>query len=189
VLQLKATDISYGAFSKSDVKSIFGISPPPTAKVVRVATPSGQAAQRAEKTIKGHKVHAEVTGAAAVARRLPFAMAAPRVLDKSGLVRRSVTLLDWAGSPAALITYGQNLGGVAVIEQAAKPAGASQAQSSSSTGGLGGLSLPTVSIGGASAQELATPLGTALHFTRDGVAYTVIGSVPPLAAELAAKAL
>jgi hypothetical protein len=49
--------------------------------------------------------------------------------------------------------------------------------------------VPTVSINGASAQELATPLGTVLRFTRGGVAYTVIGSVPPTAAELAARAL
>ncbi len=184
VLELKATDISYGAFSKSDVKSIFGISPPSGAKVVRIATPSGPPAREAT---KGGKAHAEITGAAAVARHLPFPLAAPRLLPHDGLVRRSVTLLDWAGSPAALITYGQNLGGVAVIEQAAKPSGASQAQSS--PGGLGGLSLPTVSIDGATAQELATPLGTVLRFTRGGVAYTVIGSVPPVAAELAAKAL
>ncbi len=188
VLELKATDISYGAFSKSDLKSIFGITPPSGAKVVRIATPSGQSAQSAAKTLHGAKAHAEVSGVAAVARRLPFALAAPSVLKHDGLARRSVTLLDWAGSPAALITYGQNLGGVAVIEQVAKASSAS-AQSSSSNGGLGGLSLPTVSINGATAQELATPLGTVLRFTRAGVAYTVIGSVPPVAAELAARAL
>jgi hypothetical protein len=192
VLELKATDISYTAFSKSDLKSDFGISPPSTAKVVKVATPSGHGLQSEAKGrvgAKRRKAEAQITGVAAVSRHLPFTLAAPRVLKHDGLVRRSVTLLDWAGSPAALITYGQNLGGVAVIEQAAKPATASQAQSSGSAGALGGLSLPTVSINKASAQELATPLGTVLRFTRGGVAYTVIGSVPPVAAELAAKAL
>ncbi len=192
VLQLEATDISYGAFSKSSLHSIFGIAPPPGAKVVRVATPSGPSAAGAAKILRGAKdrqAHAEVSGEAAVARHLPFALAAPRVLKHDGLARRSVTLLDWAGSPAALITYGQNLGGVAVIEQVAKAPGASQAQSSGANGGLSGLSLPTVSINGATAQELATPLGTVIRFTRAGVAYTVIGSVPPVAAELAARAL
>jgi hypothetical protein len=51
------------------------------------------------------------------------------------------------------------------------------------------LSLPTVSIKGLSAQELATPIGTVLRFSRRGVTYTVLGSVPPAAAEAAARAL
>ena len=59
----------------------------------------------------------------------------------------------------------------------------------SASGGLGGLSLPTVSINGATGQELPTPLGTVLQFTRGGVSYTVLGSVPATAAELAARAL
>ncbi len=39
----------------------------------------------------------------------------------------------------------------------------------------GGLNLPTVSINGATGQELDTALGTVLRFTRGGVAYTVLG--------------
>jgi hypothetical protein len=46
-----------------------------------------------------------------------------------------------------------------------------------------------VSINGATGQELATPLGTVVRFTRAGVAYTVLGSVAPYAAETAARAL
>ena len=98
-----------------------------------------------------------------------------------------MTLLDWGGQPAALVTYGQNLGGVAVIEQRAdarsapKPAGGG--------GDRQGLSLPTVSINGATGQELDTALGTAVRFTRGGVTYTVIGSVPAAAADAAARAL
>ena len=53
----------------------------------------------------------------------------------------------------------------------------------------GGLDLPTVSIDGIQAQELATPLGTVVRFERGGVAYAVIGSVPPATAEAAARAL
>ena len=106
---------------------------------------------------------------------------APRTLV--GLPRRSVTLLNWGGSPAALVAYGQNLGGIAVIEQTPNSASATQSQSAN------GLSLPTVSINGATGQELDTTLGTMVRFTRNGVAYTVVGSVPPAAADAAARAL
>ncbi len=57
-----------------------------------------------------------MTGVAAVARQLPFTLNAPSKLV--GLPRRSVSLLDCGGKPAALVTYGQNLGGIAVLEQA-----------------------------------------------------------------------
>jgi hypothetical protein len=85
------------------------------------------------------------------------------------------------------VTYGQNLGGIAVIEQSAdsaKPGAASQ-----SSGEHHGLNLPTVSINGVTGQELDTALGTMVRFTRAGVAYTVLGSVPPAAADAAARAL
>ena len=128
----------------------------------------------------------DVSGAAAVARQLPFKLLAPAKLV--GLPRRSVTLLDWAGSPAALVSYGQNLGGVVVIEQT--PSKAATA-ASSNTGGdrHSGLSLPTVSINGATGQELDTALGSMVQFTRAGVTYTVLGSVPAAAADAAARAL
>jgi hypothetical protein len=86
---------------------------------------------------------------------------------------------------AAMVSYGENLGGMVVIERQADP----RASQKGSSGGLGGLSLPSVSINGAQGQELSTPLGTVLTFTRAGVSYTVLGSVPPTAAELAARAL
>ena len=176
VLELKATDISYGAVPASD----FAISPPPSAKVVRVQTPAAPAHKLMRHNAKQHRV---VSGAAAVARRLPFKLDAPRTLV--GLRRRSVTLLDWNGTPAALITYGQNLGGIAVIEQTAQPGQASAASGDHHRG----LSLPTVSINGTTGQELDTALGTMVHFTRAGVTYTVVGSVPPVAADQAARAL
>jgi len=106
------------------------------------------------------------------------------------------------------VTYGQNLGGIVVIEQSA-PAktaalpgngssqgnsssqgnGSSQGNSSSQDSGSGGLTLPSVSINGVTGQELDTALGTVVRFTRGGVAYTVLGSVPPAAADAAARAL
>ncbi len=57
------------------------------------------------------------------------------------------------GSPAALVTYGQNLGGVAVIEQTAASANSAPARQS---GDQRGLNLPTVSIHGTTAQD-STP--------------------------------
>jgi hypothetical protein len=46
-----------------------------------------------------------------------------------------------------------------------------------------------VSIGDATGEELATPLGTVIRFERRGVAYAVAGSVAPATAEAAARAL
>ena len=182
VLELTATDISYGKVKAR----VFEISPPPDAKVVKISAPTGHASQAADRRTRNHgKRHAQVSGTAAVARHLPFKLRAPSKLV--GLPRRSVSLLDWGGSPAALVSYGQNLGGVAVIEQTADSAkGAAQ-----SAGGdrHGGLSLPTVSINGVTGQELDTALGTMVRFTRGGVVYTVVGSVPAIAADAAARAL
>jgi hypothetical protein len=120
----------------------------------------------------------------AVAGKLPFKLDAPSSLV--GLKRRSVTLLDWKGTPAALVAYGQNLGGIAVLEQTADKAAP---QANTGHGDHRGLSLPTVSINGATGQELDTTLGTMVRFTRAGVTYTVLGSVPPVAADQAARGL
>jgi outer membrane lipoprotein-sorting protein len=182
VLELKATDITYGAVSASD----FNVSPPLGAKVVKVATPTGTAADHAKgkKGKKGEKGHKSVTGVAAVAKALPFKLTAPSTLV--GLPRRSTTLLNWGGSPAALVTYGQNLGGIAVIEQTGH---SSTTASSGSGSDHKGLSLPTVSVNGVSGQELDTALGTLVRFTRGGVSYIVVGSVPAAAAEAAARGL
>jgi outer membrane lipoprotein-sorting protein len=182
VLELKATDISYGRVPASD----FALAPPAGAKVVRVAQPAAAghaaAAGRELRGIHG-RFSRPLTGVAAVARRLTFKLLAPSTLV--GLPRRSVTLLDWQGSPAALISYGQNLGAVAVIEQT----GVSTKLASPSAGERSGLTLPTDSINGATGQELDTALGTVVRFTRAGVTFTVIGSVPPAAADAAARAL
>ena len=174
VIQLKVTDISYGKVPASD----FAVSPPPGAKVVTVNVPAGEAKAAG----KHGRAHRDVTGAAAVAKKVPFALTAPKTLV--GLPRRSVSMIEMNGTPAALVTYGQNLGGIAVIEQAAQPGAASQAG-----GDKRGLSLPGVTINGATGHELDTALGTVVQFTRGGVDYTVLGSVPAAAADAAARAL
>lgn len=199
VLELKATDISYGA----QPASAFKVSAPAGAKVVRIATPTGQAAAAKAKaaTAKAHgkakrgknakthatTTHTDITGPAAVQAHLPFTLAAPNTVD--GLPRQSVQLLDWGGSPAALVTYGEGLGGIAVIQQTAQSQSSSQSQSKSQSGGQQGLSLPTVSVNGHTAQELPTALGTVLRVTSGSVEYTLLGAVPPQAVEMAATQL
>jgi outer membrane lipoprotein-sorting protein len=180
VLELKATNISFGSVPSTD----FAINPPTGAKVVTVSTPANTTQHRTRNKNK----HTEITGPAAVQRHLHFPLVAPATLV--GLPRQSVSLLDWKGTAAALVTYGQNLGGIAVVEQDASKASGRPSRTTSGSGeGQRGLSLPTVSIGGATGRELDTALGTVLTFTRDKVAYTVLGSVPAAAAEAAARGL
>jgi hypothetical protein len=163
VLALAVTDISYGKVAASDL----AVHLAPGTRIVRVTPPS--------KPAKASSHRPAVTGAASVARALPFRLAAPRALV--GLPRQTVRLVDWAGSPAAMAVYGRGLGAVVVLEQRAD-------------GGHSPLAaLPRVAIRGASGHELATALGTAIQFDRGGVRTTVIGSLPPAAAEAAARAI
>jgi outer membrane lipoprotein-sorting protein len=159
VLALTVQSISYGSVPAS----VFAISPPKGAHVVDVTPPSGQ--RSADKN---------VSGLAAVQKALPFQLSAPAQL--AGKPRQEVKLI---GSDAALVTYGQGLDGLAVIEQGG--------DTQSSLGG--GLQLPTVSINGSTGQELPTALGTVVRFTRGGVEYTVLGSQPANTVLAAARAL
>ncbi|MGH2916807.1 MAG: LolA family protein [Solirubrobacteraceae bacterium] len=179
VIQLTLTNVSYGAVPASD----FAISPPSGYQVVKLATvdrhPGGPGMKRA--------MHLQVHGVKQVAAEVQFPLVAPASLV--GLPRHDVTLLDWGGVPTALVTYGQGLGGIAVLENRGPGGSASRSSAGGSSGDRGGLSLPTVSIDGVTGHELGTALGTVLSFARDGVSYTVIGSVAPYAAEQAARAL
>jgi outer membrane lipoprotein-sorting protein len=180
VLELKATHITYGKVAAS----VFPAAPPAGAKIVKVATPAEPSGN--ETRARREATQRQITGAAAVQRKLAFGLVAPRSLV--GLKQRAVTLLDWNHTPAALVTYGQGVGGIAVIEQRASSGGGGQTPQAAQ-GDHQGLNLPTVSINGATGQELDTALGTMIRFTRGGVTYTVLGSVPAYAAELAARAL
>ncbi len=180
VLQLKVTNISFGPVAAST----FALAPPAGYKVVKVSAPASHSAGPAAADRKARKAkHSHVSGVTAVAHAVPFHLAAPATLV--GLPRQDTRLLDWGGHPAALVTYGQNLGGLAIIEQ--KADGTTSAAGKGS--GTSGLSLPSVSINGATGTELSTALGTVLRYTSGGVAYTVLGSVQPFVAEQAAKAL
>ncbi|TMK71242.1 MAG: hypothetical protein E6G49_09945 [Actinobacteria bacterium] len=169
VLQLRATDISFGPVSDS----VFAISPPPGTKVTNIDPPSRHPAGRGSRPA--------VTGAAAVARRVSFRLNAHSSL--AGMQREEVRMVNLGDSRAALVTYGHGLGGIAVLERA------SSGRSGPSRHGMGDLTLPTLSIGGVSGEELKTPLGTVIDFNRQGVEYVVAGSVPTAVAEGAARGL
>jgi outer membrane lipoprotein-sorting protein len=170
VLEVKATDIKFGNVPDGNLS----VAVPAGAKVVDLAPGAGPE--------KGGRQGTEVTGVGAVSKQLSFPLAAPD--DLVGLPRQEVRLIDHEGTKGALVTYGKGLGGIAVVET---PAGATKPGGKRGEGP--GLKLPSISINGASGQELDTALGTVVRFERGGVSYTVIGSVPPAAAEAAARAL
>ncbi|QEC50384.1 outer membrane lipoprotein carrier protein LolA [Baekduia soli] len=177
VLELEATDISYGRVPTADLSA-----PVPAGTKVTTVDLGGHAPAGAAGGRGGASTTA--TTPQAVAKALAFPLSAPDTLV--GLPRRDVRVVASGQAKGALVTYGQGLGGIAVLEQAAP---AADAAAGGGGGAPGGLSLPKVSIDGASGEELATALGTVVRFERGGVQYTVIGSVPPSAAEAAARAL
>jgi outer membrane lipoprotein-sorting protein len=161
VLELRVTNISYGAVAASDVD----VAPPAGAKVVDV-TP-GSRADTGTST-------PPVTGLAAVQAAAPFTVVAPDSLV--GLPLQGVRLV---GGDTVLALYGQGLGGIALVER--------KADTSASNGAL--ANLPTVSLDGLTAHELATQLGTVLEWQSGGTSFVLAGSLPAAAAETAARAV
>jgi outer membrane lipoprotein-sorting protein len=166
VLELEATDITYGPVSASD----FAVTPPAGAKTVEVNPPLGR---------DQHGNPASVNGLAAVQRHVDFPISAPATL--AGLPRREVSLVRFGSQNGAVVTYGQGLGAILVFQEKSDGQGAPM--------GRGDLRLPEINIDGVTGSELATALGTIVTFDRNGVSYTVGGSVPPLAAENAARGI
>jgi hypothetical protein len=164
VIELKATDISFGKIAASDID----VKPPANAKQVQLNPTSGVDAQ-------GHPT--TVHGLDAVQKQVDFNVSAPDKL--AGLPRKDVTLIKLGEQNGALVTYGQGLGAIAVFEHKAE---STQPQKTD-------MRLPQVNIDGATGNELATALGTVVTFSRGGVEYTVLGSVQPVAAENAARGL
>jgi outer membrane lipoprotein-sorting protein len=184
VLELKATEISFGPVAKSDL----AISPPAGAKTVDLTPAKPEPPTAADKA--GKRAHAKpVAGLAAVQRAVHFKLAAPPSLG--GLPRAEVRLLGGktGKSPTVLVTYGQGLGGIAVLQQTAKATTTTKRSAAENSGPVRGLELPKVSINGAPGQELDTALGTVIRFERGGVSYTVLGSVAPATALAAARGL
>ena len=155
------THISYGAVPASDVD----VAPPAGAKVVDLGSTA-------------HADHGSstpaVTGLAAVQAAADFPVVAPDTLV--GLPRQDVRLV---GGDTALVLYGQGLGGIALVER--------KADASATGSALAGL--PSISLDGLTAHELATQLGTVLEWQSQGTGYVLAGSLPPAAAEAAARAV
>jgi outer membrane lipoprotein-sorting protein len=170
VLGLEATKISFGAVSASDIT----VTPPAGAKIVDLSSQAGSSST-------GGKDGSPVTGLAAVQAAAPFVVVAPDTLV--GLPRRDVRLVGPSDSKSVLVVYGQGLGAVLVVER--KP------DASTTSGSSGGMldALPSISLDGVTAHELATQLGTVLTWDRAGISYALAGSVSPSAAESAARSL
>jgi outer membrane lipoprotein-sorting protein len=164
VLELEAEDVSYGPISDATLQA----RTPEGTRVVEIDPVTGT---------DDHGEPIRVRGIEAVQKRLPFELSAPAKL--AGLPRGEVRLVDAGGTPGAVTVYGEGMGAIVVLQHRAGP----------QDGRNGGLQLPEINIDGATGTEIATPLGTVVRFQRDGVAYTVLGSVPPVAAENAARGL
>jgi len=164
VLELAVTGISYGSVPSADVD----VTPPAGTKVVDVGSPTRDASP----DTKG------VTGLPAVQAAAPFAVTAPATLV--GLPRRDVRLVGAGDSKAALALYGHGLGAIALVER--------KADSARPANGMA-AGLPTISLDGVTAHELATQLGTVLEWQRAGTSYLLAGSLPAAAAEAAGRQL
>jgi outer membrane lipoprotein-sorting protein len=174
VLQLEATDVSYDAVPDSAV----AITPPAGATVNDFSPKDMGAKQHA-----GHAKHADVQGLDNVRRAAGLKFSAPATL--AGLPRKEVRLVNLGDEKGALAIYGQGFGAIGVLAHKATPAKSGAADK----GGERALRLPSINIDGATGSELATALGTVVTFDRGGVSYVVAGSVPPVAAENAARGL
>ncbi len=175
VLQLAVSDLSYGAVSEQDLTA----TPPAGAKVTTV-----DLGDHGPRGGKGKDHRAETTGVKAVGAAIGFPLSAPDTL--AGLPRQQVRLVHIGkNETGALVTYGQGLGGIAVLQTVkGKDRPAPKRGRDGERGGL-----PQIAINGATGEEVATALGTLVRFDRAGVQYTVVGSVPPAAAEAAARGL
>ena len=173
VLELKADDVSFNPVSASDVN----VSPPAGARVVDMSSRQPQGQDQSGQPQK-------IEGVDAVQSKLDFKLVAPDAL--AGLPRQNVRLVQHENSAGAVAVYGKGLGAIVVLQN---KAGAKQNQPLGGGGGGGdhSLRLPQVNINGATGTELATALGTVVTFERNGISYTVAGSVPPQAAEQAAR--
>ncbi|MHB1538968.1 MAG: hypothetical protein ACYCUM_00250 [Solirubrobacteraceae bacterium] len=172
-IELTVTEISFGPVPSSD----FSLALPSGLKETKIE-PGGPGAPNGH----GAKPNVQTTGIQAVQAALPFSLQAPSTL--AGMGRREVRLIAVNGHSAALVRYGEGLGGIAVIEAAAGGHGGAAPATGSGT-----LALPTRTINGAKATVLPTELGTALSFQSGGVQHILLGSVTASTIEAAARGL
>jgi outer membrane lipoprotein-sorting protein len=173
VLELEATDVAYGPIPAAKVDA----TPPAGARVTELNPAVGADA---------HGAPIRVQGVEAVGKAVDFPLSAPDEL--AGLPRTSASLIKMGDETGALVTYGKGFGALFVFEKASDGTGGGGAGALGG-GGRDGLTLPQVNIDGATGSELSTALGTVLTFDTGGVSHVLVGSVPPLVAENAARDL
>ena len=181
VLELVASNVRFGA----QPASVFALGTPPKGTKVVNLTHRSSTATHAKNKKKGHQ---SVTGVAAVQSKLPFKLSAPPTL--AGRQQSEVSLIGEGSDAGALVTYGEGLDGLAVIEQ--KASGKSSAPSITAGSGRrhSQLQFPSFTVApGVTGNVLTTPIGTVVRFERGGIAYTVLGSVTSSTAETAAQGL
>jgi outer membrane lipoprotein-sorting protein len=168
-LQLSVTDINYGSVDDS----VFALTPPSGAKVVDL-TGSGA-------TTSSDKAAHDGSGTQTLGK-LPFTLNDPASL--AGRARREEKP---AGHDGAVVLYGKGLDTVAVIEHPADHNAAAAPKPANKDGQA--VDLPSVSINGAKATAIGTPLGGFVSFDRGGISFTVVGSQPLTVLEAAARGL
>lgn len=179
VLELAATEISYEPVPAST----FTLELPEGVKKTTIKPPSSSGSGE---NSGGHpQLNANTTGLAAVQAKVPFKLQAPTTL--AGMERHQVRLIEASGHDAALICYGEGLGGIVVIESAGKEGSGEGGESGSNSSSP--IQLPKVTINGAKASELPTALGTILQFQSGGIDHLLAGSVMPSVLESAARGL
>ncbi len=173
VLELVATDVRFGAVDAAT----FAVPAPPGATLVQLSPKdaSGKA--------DGGARRKPVTGLEAVRERVGFPLAAPATL--AGMERAQVALIEGDERAGALVTYGEGLGGIAVLQLPVTPGEDGAPGSGGRDQGIASVDLG----GGLRATQLETALGTGLTFTRDGVRVVVLGSVTADVAQAAARGL
>lgn len=113
---------------------------------------------------------------------------------------RELTEIRVLGSEGVIQTYGEGWGTVTLVQkpegaeeqqEGESPDGGSREEDSGREGDGRGeeLQIPTKDLGGVEAQEISTPIGTALSWTANGVSYSLVGSVPAAQLEEAARGL
>ncbi len=188
VLQIQASSVEFGPVDQS----AFDVSPPANAKKLDLnSIIASVSAKEASAKAKGRSAKRKppVTGLKAVQKSVSFKLSAPAVL--AGRKRDKVMLVGHGKDAGAIISYGTGMSAILVTEMP------EDAKSSPSTGteGVrerpreGSFSLPTEKIAGVDAMKLATPLGTLISFSRDGIRYIVAGSVTGETATSAASGL
>ena len=171
VLELTTSDISYGAVDASSVD----VAPPANAKVVDL----GQLSPGKGGDATGGET--PVTGLAAVQAAVDFPVSAPDTRSSGSRARTSGSSATPSRRPSSSAT---GRGSAASSWRSGRhriPSG------DSASGVLD--SLPTVSLDGVTAHELATQLGTIVTWQHAGVSTTLAGSIPSAAAEAAAREL